>query len=116
MTRIATQVYGTCCEGIELSPMATEKLELFEKLGYGNLPICMAKTQYSLTHDPAIKGVPTEPYKIPVQDVRVFAGAGFVCALTGQVSRITYDCKIFITCFVDSDDAWTSHPARILRY
>ena len=61
-----------------------KKIEKLEKLGYGNLPVCMAKTQYSLSDDPTLLGRP-EGFTLNVRDVYVSAGAGFVVVLTGAV-------------------------------
>jgi len=55
-----------------------------QEAGYGDLPICMAKTQYSLSTDPGLKGRPTK-FDVPLRDVRVSAGAGFVVVLTGDI-------------------------------
>src|SRR5690606_33819834 len=71
---LATRVYGA--EGVEYSKLADGKLAQFEELGFGRLPICMAKTQYSLSHDPKLKGRP-EGFVFPIQDVRASVGAGF---------------------------------------
>ena len=59
-------------------------LDQFEKLGFGRLPVCMAKTQYSLSHDPALKGRPSG-FRIPIRDVRLSAGAGFITPLVGEM-------------------------------
>jgi formate--tetrahydrofolate ligase len=75
-------VYGA--DGIDLSGEAQQHLELMERLGYGALPICMAKTQSSLSHDPALKGRPTG-FRVPIRDARLFAGAGFVTAYCGDM-------------------------------
>ena len=61
-----------------------EALELYEELGFGHLPVCMAKTQYSLSHDPALKGRPSG-FRVPIRDVRLSAGAGFVTPLLGEM-------------------------------
>lgn len=82
---IAREMYGA--EGVDLLPDAEEKLARYDALGYGALPVCMAKTHLSLTHDPAIKGRP-EGFRLPVRDVRLAAGAGFVIALCGAISRM----------------------------
>ncbi len=79
---IAVRIYGA--SGIDLQPAAARALTQFEALGFGNLPICMAKTQYSLSHDPALKGRPTG-FRIPIRDVRLSAGAGFVTPLVGEM-------------------------------
>jgi formate--tetrahydrofolate ligase len=82
ITRIATRVYGA--DGVDMSGEATKALGEFERLGYGQLPVCMAKTQLSLSHDPALKGRPTG-FRVPIRDARLFAGAGFVTAYCGDM-------------------------------
>jgi formate--tetrahydrofolate ligase len=79
---IATQVYGA--DGVDFSGEAAKQLAEFERLGYGQLPVCMAKTQLSLSHDPALKGRPTG-FRVPIRDARLFAGAGFVTAYCGDM-------------------------------
>jgi formate--tetrahydrofolate ligase len=79
---IATQVYGA--DGIELTPAAQKALKLYEGLGFGRLPICMAKTQYSLSHDASLKGRPSG-FTVPIRDIRLSAGAGFVTPLVGEM-------------------------------
>jgi formate--tetrahydrofolate ligase len=79
---IATRVYGA--DGVEFLPAARKSLAQFEALGYGQLPICMAKTQYSLSHDAALKNRPTG-FTVPIREVRLSAGAGFVTPLCGEM-------------------------------
>jgi len=79
---ICTQIYGA--DGVEYSPEAERKIELYTRLGFDKLPLCMAKTHLSLSHDPTLKGVP-KGYKIPVRDVRASAGAGFLYPLLGEM-------------------------------
>jgi formate--tetrahydrofolate ligase len=79
---IATKVYGA--DGIDLLPAAAKQLAQYEALGFGNLPICMAKSQYSLSHDANLKGRPTG-FRIPIREVRLSAGAGFVTPLAGEM-------------------------------
>jgi formate--tetrahydrofolate ligase len=79
---IATQVYGA--DGVDLSPAAAKQLAQYESLGFGNLPICMAKSQYSLSHDASLKGRPTG-WRLPIREVRLSAGAGFVTPLAGEM-------------------------------
>jgi len=79
---IAVRIYGA--SGVDVLPAAAKALKLYEELGYGRLPICMAKTQYSLSHDPALKGRPTG-FRVPIRDVRLSAGAGFVTPLLGEM-------------------------------
>jgi formyltetrahydrofolate synthetase len=79
---IAVRVYGA--DGVDFLPAADEKVALYEKLGYGKLPICMAKTHLSLSHIPGWKGVP-KGYRIPVRDIRASVGAGFLYPLLGDM-------------------------------
>lgn len=82
---IAAKVYGA--GSVEFSTKANKEITNLEKLGYGNLPICMAKTQYSLTDDPAVLGRP-EGFKIIIRDITISAGAGFLVALTGEIMKM----------------------------
>lgn len=79
---IAREIYGA--DGVTYSPSAEMSLKAIENLGYGNLPVCMAKTQYSLTDDPKKLGRPTG-FNINIRTARVSAGAGFVVCETGKV-------------------------------
>ena len=79
---IATKIYGA--KGVEYAPAAAKMLVKLEQMGYGQLPVCMAKTQYSLSDDPALLGRP-EGFTLKVREVYVSAGAGFVVALTGSI-------------------------------
>ena len=82
---IATKIYGA--EDVEFTPNARKEIENLEKLGFNKLPICMAKTQYSLTDDQTKLGRPTG-FKITVRELNVSAGAGFIVALTGQIMKM----------------------------
>ncbi len=79
---IATKVYGA--DGIDVSPTAQKAIKLYESMGFGHLPVCMAKTQYSLSHDPNLKGRPSG-FTVPIRDVRLSAGAGFITPLLGEM-------------------------------
>ena len=79
---IAREIYGA--DGVEFAPAADKQLAKITDMGYGNLPICMAKNQYSLSDDAALLGRPTN-FKIHIREVYVNAGAGFVVALTGAI-------------------------------
>jgi formate--tetrahydrofolate ligase len=79
---IVSRVYGG--DGVEFLPAARKALKQFEDLGYGNLPVCMAKTQYSISHDAALKGRPSG-FTVPIRDIGLSAGAGFVTALCGEM-------------------------------
>ena len=82
ITDIATKIYHA--DGVDFAPSVAKQLQQLEELGFGELPICMAKTQYSFTDDQTKLGAP-ENFKITVREVRVSAGAGFVVCLTGSI-------------------------------
>jgi formate--tetrahydrofolate ligase len=79
---IATEVYGA--GGVAFEEPAAAALEHFTALGWGHLPVCMAKTHLSLTHDPAVRGAPVG-WTLPIKRVRAAVGAGFVLALAGEI-------------------------------
>lgn len=85
ITTIATKVYGA--DGVDFASAAMKSMAKFEAMGQGHLPICMAKTQYSFSHDPGLKGAP-RGWTLPVRDVQLVAGAGFVLPLTGSIVRM----------------------------
>nr|XP_033807737.1 C-1-tetrahydrofolate synthase, cytoplasmic [Geotrypetes seraphini] len=82
---IAQKIYGA--DDVELLPEAQQKVELYTKQGFGNLPICMAKTHLSLSHNPEKKGVPTG-FILPIRDIRASVGAGFLYPLVGTMSTM----------------------------
>ena len=82
---IAQQIYGA--KGVECNSAAAKQMQWLEDNGYGKLPVCVAKTHLSLSHDPTLKGRPTG-FMLPVREVKVSAGAGFVYALTGDISTM----------------------------
>ncbi|MFU8771013.1 MAG: formate--tetrahydrofolate ligase [Anaerolineales bacterium] len=82
---ICKDIYGA--DGVEYLPEAEAKIELYTRLGFDNLPLCMAKTHLSLSHDPTLKGVPTG-YKVPIRDIRASVGAGFLYPLLGAMSTM----------------------------
>ncbi len=77
---IARRIYGA--QGVNFEPAAASQIELASRLGYGRFPICMAKTQYSLSHDPQLLGRPTG-FTLPIRELRILAGAGFLTAVCG---------------------------------
>lgn len=79
---IATKIYGA--DGVDYTPEAEKKIELYTKLGFANLPLCMAKTHLSLTHDVNLKGRPTG-WRLPIRDIRASVGAGFLYPLCGTM-------------------------------
>ncbi len=79
---LATKIYGG--DGADYTEEAEEEIARLEKLGFGNTPVCMAKTQYSFSDDPSKLGAP-EHFRITVRQVKISAGAGFVVALTGSI-------------------------------
>jgi len=99
---IATKIYHA--GGVQLTAQAAKAVERLEALGYGNLPVCVAKTQYSLSDDPAKLGSPAG-FTVTVRDVYVSAGAGFVVALTGDIMTMPGLPKEPAACRMDIDDA-----------
>jgi formate--tetrahydrofolate ligase len=79
---IATKIYGA--SGIELPKSVQTRLKEFEDMGFGHLPVCMAKTQYSFSADPELRGAPSG-FTLPVREVRLSAGAGFIVAICGDI-------------------------------
>ncbi|MDD5220239.1 MAG: formate--tetrahydrofolate ligase [Candidatus Bipolaricaulis sp.] len=82
---IAREIYGA--EGVSYTAEAEASIDRYEALGYGNLPVCMAKTHLSLSHDPTWKGVPSG-YTLPIREVRASIGAGFVYPLCGEMQTM----------------------------
>ena len=80
--KVAREIYGA--DGVDYAPAAVKQLKKLEELGFGTFPVCMAKTQYSLSDDPSLLGRPKD-FRINVREVYVCAGAGFVVVLTGAV-------------------------------
>jgi len=79
---IATKIYGA--DGVDYMPLAEKRIKLYTKLGYDKLPICMAKTHLSLSHDPNLKGRP-RGFRVPIRDIRASVGAGFLYPLLGEM-------------------------------
>ena len=82
---VASKVYGAA--GVDYTAAAAKALEQFERLGYGRLPVCIAKTHLSISHDPKLLGAPTD-WRLPVQDVRAHVGAGFIYPICGAISTM----------------------------
>jgi formate--tetrahydrofolate ligase len=82
---VARQIYGA--DGVDLSPSVAKQLERFESLGYGRLPVVIAKTHLSLSSDPTLRGAPTG-WRMPVTDVRAAVGAGYVYAISGEMPTL----------------------------
>src|SRR5215831_15318289 len=79
---VATKVYGA--DGVEYSAQAAAQLDTYERAGFGNLPVCIAKTHLSISSDPSLKGAPTG-WTLPVREVRASVGAGFVYPICGEM-------------------------------
>jgi formate--tetrahydrofolate ligase len=82
ITRIVKEIYGG--DGVIFAPKAAKEIKKIEEMGYGKLPICMAKTQYSLSDNPSLLGAP-KGFTITVKEARVSAGAGFIVCMTGDI-------------------------------
>ena len=99
--KIATEIYRA--KDVDIDPAALKKLKTFEENGYGNLPVCIAKTQNSISHDPKLIGAP-EGFTFPVRDVQLYAGAGFVVALAGDIMTMPGLPKAPAALDIDVDD------------
>ena len=82
---IATEIYGA--DGVAYTDLAEKQIASYESAGFGKLPICMAKTHLSLSHDPDLKGVP-KGFTVPIREVRASVGAGFIYPLLGKMSTM----------------------------
>jgi formyltetrahydrofolate synthetase len=82
---IAKEVYGA--DGVDYLPEAEARVEEYTRLGFDKLPICMAKTHLSLSHDATLKGVP-KGFRIPIRDIRASVGAGFLYPILGTMSTM----------------------------
>ena len=99
--KIATEIYRAA--NVEFEPAALKKLKAFEDAGYGNLPVCIAKTQNSISHDPKLINAPSG-FTFPVRDVQLYAGAGFVVALAGDIMTMPGLPKAPAALEIDVDD------------
>ena len=99
--KIAKEIYRAA--DVEFDPAALKKLKAFEENGYGKLPVCIAKTQNSISHDPKLIGAPSG-YTFPVRDVQLYAGAGFVVALAGDIMTMPGLPKLPAALDIDVDD------------
>jgi len=98
---IAKEIYRAA--DVEFDSAALKKLKTFEENGYGKLPVCIAKTQNSISHDPKLIGAPSG-YTFPVRDVQLYAGAGFVVALAGDIMTMPGLPKLPAALDIDVDD------------
>lgn len=98
---IVTKIYGGT--GIEISAQAKKQIALIRSLGYDKLPICMAKTQYSFSDNPALLGAP-QNFTVTVKNIRLSAGAGFIVALTGDIMTMPGLLKVPAAENIDVDD------------
>jgi formyltetrahydrofolate synthetase len=80
--RVAKTMYGAC--GVDYEPLANEQIDRFEGAGFGTVPVCMAKTQYSLSGDPRLLARP-EHFRITIRDARLYAGAGYIVPIVGNI-------------------------------
>jgi hypothetical protein len=88
---IAREIYRAA--DVELHDLAKEKVEVYTKQGFSELPLCMAKTQYSFSHDPKLRNVP-EGYILPIRDTRASVGAGFLYMLWSGIFRLCQGCLL----------------------
>lgn len=98
---IAMRIYHA--DGVDFTPAAKAELDQLESLGFGGMPVCMAKTQYSFSDDPTLLGAPSG-FRVTVKKVKVSAGAGFVVALTGDIMTMPGLPKEPAACRIDVDE------------
>jgi Formyltetrahydrofolate synthetase len=98
---IATKIYGA--DGVDYLPLAEKKIDIYTKQGFDKLPICMAKTHLSLSHDPNLKNRPTG-FRVPIRDVRASVGAGFLYPLLGEMRTMPGLPKVPAGTKIDIDD------------
>ncbi|MGN0731469.1 MAG: formate--tetrahydrofolate ligase [Treponema sp.] len=98
---LAKEIYRA--DHVEFDSSALKKLKSFEEAGYGNLPVCMAKTQNSISHDKSVFGAPRD-YVFPVRDVQLYSGAGFVVAFAGEIVPMPGLPKLPAAMNIDVDD------------
>jgi formate--tetrahydrofolate ligase len=98
---IATKIYGA--DGVDYLPLAEKKIDTYTKQGFDKLPICMAKTHLSLSHDPNLKNRPTG-FRVPIRDVRASVGAGFLYPLLGEMRTMPGLPKVPAGTKIDIDD------------
>jgi formate--tetrahydrofolate ligase len=98
---VATKVYGA--DGVEYSAEASKQLDTYERAGFGNLPVCIAKTHLSISSDPTLKGAPTG-WTLPVREVRASVGAGFVYPICGEVRTMPGLSKTPAAARIDIDE------------
>ena len=99
--KIAKEIYRA--KDVEFDSAALKKLKTFEENGYGKLPVCIAKTQNSISHDPKLIGAPKD-FLFPVKDVQLYAGAGFVVVLAGDIMTMPGLPKAPAALDIDVDD------------
>ncbi len=99
--KLATTIYRA--KSVDFSSLALRKLKEYTDAGYGNLPVCVAKTQNSISHDKALLGAPKD-YVFPVRDVQLYSGAGFVVVFAGDIMTMPGLPKVPAACSIDVDD------------
>ncbi len=99
--KVAKTIYRA--KEVDFSPLALKKIKEFTEAGYANMPICIAKTQNSISHDKTLIGSPKD-YVFPVRDVQLYSGAGFLVVLAGDIMTMPGLPKIPAACSIDIDD------------
>ncbi len=99
--KLATNIYRA--KSVDFSPLALRKIKEYTEAGYGNIPICVAKTQNSISHDKALLGAPSD-YVFPVRDVQLYSGAGFLVVLAGDIMTMPGLPKVPAACAIDVDN------------
>ncbi len=99
--KLAINIYRA--KSVDFSPMALRKMQEYTEAGYGNIPICVAKTQNSISHDKSLIGAPSD-YVFPVRDVQLYSGAGFLVVFAGDIMTMPGLPKVPAACLIDVDD------------
>ncbi len=99
--KVAMEVYRA--KSVDISPLAMKKIQEYEKAGFGDLPVCIAKTQNSISHDKNLIGAPKD-FVFPVRDVQLYSGAGFLVVLAGDIMTMPGLPKVPVACSIDIDD------------
>ncbi len=99
---VAKNIYRA--KSVDISPLAMRKIQEYTASGFGNLPICIAKTQNSISHDPALFGAPKD-FVFPVRDVQLYSGAGFLVVLAGDIMTMPGLPKVPAACNIDVDES-----------
>ncbi len=98
---VASEIYGAV--SVDYQPLAKRNLDLIKKFGYDKLPVCIAKTQQSLSDNPSLLGLPSD-FIVTVREIKIASGAGFLIPITGEILRMPGLSKVPAAYNIDIDD------------